>query len=86
MNFFTALSDSGKRTYAGFLFVSGKIRDAVNFIILSVVYFLGIGLTSLFAKMIRKHFLELKKGSKSQSYWKKRNLTSEKEEDFLNQF
>lgn len=86
MNFFTAVSDSGKRAYAGFLFVSGKVRDMVNFIILSAVYFLGIGLTSVFAKIKKKHFLELKKDNQSDSYWKKLDLNSQKEEDFLNQF
>jgi hypothetical protein len=86
MNFFTALADWGKFAYRRILLFSEKIKNAVNFIVLSVVYFLGVGLTSIFAKIAGKHFLGLKKADKSASYWKKRDLNSEKEGDFLNQF
>jgi len=74
-----------KRAYGGFLWLSGKLRDMINFIILSAVYFLGIGLTSVFAKLFGKRFLNVKKG-RARSYWVKKHAYNEKKEDFLNQF
>jgi len=40
----------------------GKIFSMIiNFILLSIVYFIGIGLTSIIAKSIfKKHFLDIK--------------------------
>ena len=41
----------------------------INFILLSIVYFFGVGLVSIFAKLIGKNFLELKKNINSKTYW-----------------
>ena len=54
------------------------INDIVNFILLSLVFILGVGLVSIFAKFFKKNFLDMKPGGKT--YWlnkKDRNKTME---------
>ena len=58
----------------------------VNFILLSLVYFVGVGITSLFAKIFNKHFLELKIDKSKDSYWEELNLTKEGIEKYYRQF
>lgn len=55
----------------GFGNFSHLITDIVNFILLSVVYFIGVGIVSLVAKLAGKHFLDLKSNSSS---WIERKL------------
>ena len=63
----------------------GKVISAiVNFILLSVVYFIGIGLTSLIAKMFGKHFLELK--PKKASNWIEHKTAKEPIEKYYTMF
>ena len=50
------------------------ITRVVNVILLTVVYFIGVGITALFAKIFRKHFLDLKFDKKAKTYWKDLNL------------
>jgi len=45
----------------------------VNTILLAFVYFLGVGITSIIAKIFRKHFLDMKR-SKEPTYWSDLNL------------
>ena len=61
-----------------------NISMLVNTILLSVVYFIGVGLTFIFAKIFRKHFLELK--LKKDSYWSDLNLSKKKIEEYYRQF
>ena len=54
----------------GFSEFARLVADGVNLILLFLVYFLGVGATSLAAKVFGKHFLDLKPGRKVQtSYW-----------------
>ena len=39
---------------------SDNISTVINFLLLSIVYFIGIGLTSITAKLFSKHFLDTK--------------------------
>ena len=39
---------------------SDNISTVINFLLLSIVYFIGIGLTSITAKIFGKHFLDTK--------------------------
>ncbi len=57
----------------------------INTILLTFVYLIGVGLTSLFAKLFRKHFLETKL-SKKDSYWSDLNLKKKPMEDYYRQF
>ncbi|MFC1682226.1 hypothetical protein ACFL0X_01245 [Nanoarchaeota archaeon] len=45
------------------------IATVINCILLTIVYILGIGLTSIFAKIVGKRFLDLKKNEKVNTYW-----------------
>jgi len=57
----------------------------INSLLLSFVYFLGVGLTSIIAKLINKHFLDLKL-SKKDSYWSDLNLKNKSIEKYYRQF
>jgi len=58
----------------------------VNWILLFFVYFLGVGLTSLAAKISKKHFLETELSKEKQTYWTDLNLTKKTIRDYYRQF
>jgi len=68
----------------GFKTFGYKVTNVVNFALLSVVYFVGVGVTSFTAKLAKKRFLELKQEGKT--YWKERNLGKQPLEDYYRQF
>ncbi|MDP6138643.1 MAG: hypothetical protein QGI89_00895 [Candidatus Woesearchaeota archaeon] len=57
----------------------------INTILLAIVYFFAVGLTSLFAKISGKHFLETKL-SKDATYWSDLNLKNKPIEKYYRQF
>ncbi|MBL7116651.1 MAG: hypothetical protein ISS25_02380 [Nanoarchaeota archaeon] len=61
------------------------ITSIINFIILVPVFFIGVGLTSLFSKIVGKHFLNLRIKEK-ESYWLDKNLTTQKLEKYYRMF
>ena len=61
-----------------------NIALIINTILLTLVYLIGVGLTSIFAKIVKKHFLEMKL-SKS-SYWSDLNLKKKPIEEYYRQF
>ena len=78
-----------------------NIALIINTILLTFVYLIGVGLTSIFAKIVGKHFLEMKlsKSWKSEisrtqkikdfrvgSYWSDLNLKKKKFEEYYRQF
>jgi len=63
-----------------------SISALINAIILSFAYFIGIGLTSMAAKISRKRFLQTTLDSNSKTYWEDLNLTKKKIEDYYKQF
>ncbi len=68
----------------GFKDFGHNVTNVVNFILLLPVYFIGIGITSLGAKILGKKFLELKQ--RGRTYWKKRNLGKQKLSTYYRQF
>lgn len=70
---------------AGFRKFGHAFATFVNFILLVIVYIIGIGLTSLIAKIFGKHFLNLKK-KKRPTYWEDKNLSKEPIENYYRQF
>ena len=61
----------------GFVSFGYLITNVINFVLLFFVYFVGIGLTSIFAKIFGKHFLDL--GSKDKkTYWVDHKVTKQK--------
>ncbi|MDP3918386.1 MAG: hypothetical protein Q8Q35_00580 [Nanoarchaeota archaeon] len=62
-----------------------KIAIIINTALLSLVYIIGVGLTSLVAKILNKNFLDTKL-SKDKSYWKDLNLKKKPIESYYKQF
>ena len=57
--------------------------NIVNFILLLPVYFLGVGITSIIAKLLGKHFLSTKKGN---STWTKHLVKTQKIDEYYRMF
>jgi hypothetical protein len=62
------------------------IQSMLNFLILTFIYFVGIGLTSIFAKIFNKHFLDLKIDKNAGTYWQNLEQKNEKMEEYYRQF
>lgn len=62
------------------------IAVIVNSILLSIVYFLGVGITFLFSRLVGKRFLDLKIDKNTDSYWEDLNLSKNKMEEYFRQF
>ncbi len=60
------------------------ISTVINLILLSFVYFIGFGLTSLFAKISGKKFIDEK--FTKESYWEELNLTTQPFKEYYRQF
>jgi hypothetical protein len=69
----------GQRAFAD------TIATIINSILLSFVYLIGIGLTSITAKIFKKKFLDLNKKN-SKTYWQDFNLTKKPLETYYRQF
>lgn len=69
----------------GFKSFGHGLNSIVNFILLFTLYFSVLGLTSIFAKAFKKHFLDLKDKEKK-TYWINFQSTKTKFEDFYRQF
>ena len=57
----------------------------VNTLLLSIIYLLGVGITSLFAKLKGKNFLKLKKND-GDSYWQDLDLKKKDIKNYYKQF
>ena len=68
----------------------GKLINlVVNTILLSLVYILGVGITSLIAKLFRKKFLDVELNiieEGKESYWQTIQYTDETLKDHYRQF
>lgn len=70
----------------GFLSLNRFITKITNCILLSIVYFFGIGFTSIIAKIFKKHFLKLKKSKDTKTYWVNLDLKKKSIEEYYRQF
>jgi large-conductance mechanosensitive channel len=70
---------------AGFHDFGKYITNIVNFFLLLIVYFIGVGLSSVINKLNKKKSLDLTSRS-SKSYWKDYNLKKEKKSNYYRQF
>ena len=61
------------------------IATLVNTILLTLVYLLGVGITSVIAKIFRKKFLK-RKPEEVNSYWENLNLKTQNKENYYRQF
>jgi len=69
----------GLRVFGGF------VSNVVNYILLSIVYALGIGPISIILKIFGKQFLVLKSKNRD-SYWVDRNVSKQSVEDYYKMF
>jgi len=70
----------------GFKDFGNNISIIVNSVLLLIVYILGVGITSLIAKIFGKHFLEMKLSKKEKTYWSDLNLKKKPIEEYYRQF
>lgn len=62
------------------------IAAVVNSLLLTFVYIIGVGLTSLFVKMAGKSFLNKKLDASAKSYWESMSPAPKKKEEYYKQF
>ena len=70
----------------GFKNYGENITVIVNSLLLSIVYFIGVGITSLFARILKKRFLDTKISEKEKTYWKDLNLKKKSLKEYYRQF
>ena len=61
------------------------IAGIINSILLLIVYFLGLGFTSIVAKLFKKRFIQ-KKFQNCNTYWTDLNLKDKPIEEYYHQF
>lgn len=64
---------------------SSNISIIINTLLLFIVYLIGVGITSIIAKLFKKHFLDIKL-SKKKSYWTNLNLKKKRIGEYYKQF
>ncbi|MBI2136466.1 hypothetical protein HYU06_05325 [Candidatus Woesearchaeota archaeon] len=62
------------------------ITILINTVLLAFVYFVGVGVSSIFAKLSRKKLLELKLSKQAPTYWSDLGLKKKPLEDYYRQF
>jgi hypothetical protein len=70
----------------GFLDFGYNIILLVNSVFLLFIYFVGVGLTSIIAKLSRKKFLNAVVDKKRKTYWTEPDLKNKLIDDFYRQF
>ncbi|MFH1770958.1 MAG: hypothetical protein ABH828_05390 [archaeon] len=70
----------------GIEYFGHNISLIVSSVLLFIVYIVGIGITSIFAKIVSKHFLELKTSKKKKSYWVNLDLKKGEKDDYYRLF
>ena len=70
----------------GFKSFGHGVSAIMNSALLLAVYIIGVGLTSVLAKVSGKHFLETKVQKGEKSYWSDLNLKKRPIEDYYRQF
>ncbi len=58
----------------------------VNSFFLTIVYFVGVGITAFFAKITGKHFLQMKRSRRIESYWEEIPHKKESNDSYYRQF
>ncbi|HPL95313.1 MAG TPA: hypothetical protein PLF15_00830 [bacterium] len=71
---------------SGFKQFSGHITILINTVLLFFAYIIGVGFSSIFAKIAGKNFLTLNIDSNKKTHWSKLNLTKKEFNEYLKQF
>ena len=79
-----------KQFFRGFKMGMGafgyNLSVIINTILLSIVYVIGVGLTSVIAKIIGKRFMEMKVLRTVDTYWSDLNLKKKPIDEYYRQF
>jgi hypothetical protein len=70
----------------GMALFGSDIALIVNSILLSIVYIIGVGFTSIISKILGKSFIEKKIHRKKNSYWTNLNLKKNKIDKYYRLF
>lgn len=62
------------------------IATLVNTILLSLAYFIGVGITAIIAKLAKKKFLETKLNPRAKTYWNNLNIKKRHIDEHYKQF
>jgi len=62
------------------------IASIINSLLLTIVYFIGVGLTSIFSRIFGKRFMDINIDKSSSSYWTDLNLNKKEKREYLRQF
>lgn len=80
------MSDFKKGFKKGMNTFGQTIAIIVNSILLTIVYFVGVGMAFLFTKFTKKKFLDLKPNKNAKTYWVDLNLKKRPIEEHYRQF
>ena len=72
--------------YKGMKDFGSNINLIINSILLLIVYLVGVGITSILAKLSGKHFLERKTSPGKKTYWSELNLEKKSLDKYYRQF
>jgi len=70
----------------GFKIYGEVIGTVINSFLLTIVYIFGVGLTSIFGKIVGKKFLDLNIDKSKKTYWNELNIGDEDLESHYRQF
>jgi len=70
----------------GFENFGKNIAIIINSILLAIVYIIGVGITSIIAKIFGKHFMDMKISKQRKSYWSKLDVGKEPKERYYRPF
>lgn len=70
----------------GFRNFGENFTAIINSVLLSIVYFIGVGPVAVLSKIFRKRYLELKTDKNAKSYWKELNLKKKPMDSYYRQF
>jgi membrane protein DedA with SNARE-associated domain len=70
----------------GFASYSHDLAGIISVLLLTLAYFIGVGLASMFSRIFGKHFLKTKRSKQSRTYWKDLNLKKTPIEEYYRQF
>lgn len=80
------MNNLAKSFFEGMHLFGKKVTHFVNSILLLIVYLFGVGITSIIAKLLGKHFLELKIDKNKDTYWDDTNVSNREIKEYLKQF
>ena len=72
--------------WAGFKMVGESFTIAFNAFFLTIAYVVGVGITAMVAKVVRKHFLDLGWPANRQTHWVENTIKTERFEKYRRQF